>query len=105
MQEASFCILGRLTIGVERCIPQVVCASSQERRQPHPHQHHAHDATHICRSGQQIPQLTIGRVDKTFRDMIWKGASSCSDGDCQVARMLVYRLKFEGGLSIINLEV
>lgn len=37
--------------------------------------------------------------------MLWKGVASCTGGDCQVAWPMVCRLKEEGGLGVIDVEV
>ncbi|CAL4903287.1 unnamed protein product [Urochloa decumbens] len=52
-----------------------------------------------------LPKPTIEKVDKPRRGMLWKGATTCSGGDCQVAWVAVWRLKDEGGLGVTDIEV
>ena len=52
-----------------------------------------------------LPEGVVAKMDRRRRAMLWKAAAVCSGGDCQVAWEFVCRLKAEGGLGVVDLEL
>jgi hypothetical protein len=51
-----------------------------------------------------LPSTTLDRMNRPRRSMLWKGKSTCSGGDCQVAWHDVCRSREEGGLGVRDLH-
>lgn len=48
---------------------------------------------------------TLTKIDRPRRALVWAAAAECSGGDCQVAWDFVCRLRSEGGLGVVDLEL
>ena len=52
-----------------------------------------------------LPKGIVAKIDRPRRALIWAAATECSGGDCQVAWDFVCRLREEGGLGVVDLEL